>query len=115
MYVDGLLVENDAPDATLLAQPDMPGATTLAAFGATQAGIYVAYLDVWERLITALDNPAIRESALGGTDTSVRTKLVWQLKLASLGPAPDSGAPLPSCASAASGSRWKEAFPFHPR
>jgi pSer/pThr/pTyr-binding forkhead associated (FHA) protein len=104
MYVDGLLVENDTPDATLLAQPDMPGATTLTAFGATQPGIYVAYLDVWERLITALDNPAIRESALGGSDTSVRTKLVWQLKLASLGAAPSSGASLPSCASA--GEPW---------
>ncbi|MGD0376705.1 MAG: DUF6519 domain-containing protein [Streptosporangiaceae bacterium] len=104
MYVDGLLVENDTPDATLLAQPDMPGATTLTAFGAAQPGIYVAYLDVWERLITALDNPAIRESALGGADTSVRTKLVWQLKLASLGAAPGSGTPLPSCASA--GEPW---------
>ena len=104
MYVDGLLVENDTPDATLLAQPDMPGATTLTAFGATQPGIYVAYLDVWERLITALDNPAIRESALGGSDTSVRTKLVWQLKLAFLEAAPGSGAPLPSCASA--GEPW---------
>ena len=104
MYVDGLLVENDTPDATLLAQPDMPGATTLTAFGASQPGIYVAYLDVWERLITALDNPAIRESALGGADTSVRTKLVWQLKLAFLEAAPGSGALLPSCASA--GEPW---------
>ena len=104
MYVDGLLVENDTPDATLLAQPDMPGATTLTALGATRPGIYVAYLDVWERLITALDNPAIRESALGGPDTSVRTKLVWQLKLAFLEAAPGSGAPLPSCASA--GEPW---------
>jgi pSer/pThr/pTyr-binding forkhead associated (FHA) protein len=103
MYVDGLLVENDTPDATLLNQPDMPG-VTLTDFGATQAGLYVAYLDVWERLITALDNPVIRESALGGTDTSVRTKLVWQLKLASLGAAPDPGASLPSCASA--GEPW---------
>ncbi len=104
MYVDGLLVENDTPDATLLAQPDMPGATTLTALGATRPGIYVAYLDVWERLITALDNPAIRESALGGPDTSVRTKLVWQLKLAFLEAAPGSGASLPSCASA--GEPW---------
>ena len=104
MYVDGLLVENDTADATLLAQPDMPGATTLTALGATQPGIYVAYLDVWERLITALDDPAIRESALGGPDTSVRTKLVWQLKLAFLEAAPASGAPLPGCASA--GEPW---------
>ena len=45
MYVDGMLVENDAEGATLLSQPDMPGMTTAAAFGATQSGIYVAYLE----------------------------------------------------------------------
>src|SRR5271157_4459971 len=81
MYVDGLLVENDTPDATLLTQPDMPG-VTLEDLGLTKSGPYVVYLDVWERLITALDNPAIKESALGGPDTSVRTKLVWQVKVA---------------------------------
>jgi len=106
MYVDGLLVENDTPGATLLTQPDMPG-VTLAALGATPPGIYVAYLDVWERLITTLDNPAIRDSALGGPDTSVRTKLVWQVKLAFLQATPGSGAPMPTCASA--GEPWQSA------
>ena len=104
MYVDGLLVENDTPGATLLSQPDMPG-VTLSALGATQPGIYLAYLDVWERLITALDDPAIRETALGGPDTSVRTKLVWQVKLALVQPAVEP--PLPTCASA--GEPWPAA------
>jgi hypothetical protein len=104
MYVDGLLVENDAQDATLLSQPDMPGMTTTADFGVTESGVYVVYLDVWERLITALDNPLIRETALGGPDTSVRTQVVWQVKLAHSGPVPAAGSPMPTCASA--GQPW---------
>jgi hypothetical protein len=103
MYVDGLLVENDTADASLLNQPDMPG-VVLADFGATESGIYGVYLDVWERLITALDNPLIQETALGGPDTSVRTKMVWQVKLGFLEATPASGATLPTCASA--GDPW---------
>lgn len=99
MYVDGLLLENDA-QTTLLTQPDMPG-VTLAELGVAQAGAYAVYLDVWERLITALDNPLIRETALGGPDTSVRTKLVWQVKLF---PAPTSGAAALTCANV--GDPW---------
>ncbi len=103
MYVDGLLAENDTPGATLLTQPDLPG-VTLDALGAAKPGFYLVYLDVWERLITALDNPAIRETALGGPDTSVRAKLVWQVKLAYLGPVRKPGAPLPTCSTA--GKPW---------
>jgi hypothetical protein len=106
MYVDGLLVENDAPDATLLTQPDMPG-VTLSHLGVNGSGSYVVYLDVWERLITALDNPAIRESALGGPDTSVRTKLVWQVKLAPPPPVKAGPQPEPTCAN--SGEPWPSA------
>lgn len=98
MYVDGLLVENDTADATLLKQPDMPG-VTLAELGATAAGSYAVYLDVWERLITALDDPLIRETALGGPDTSVRSKLVWQVKLFGLPAAPEGSTGTPTCAS----------------
>ena len=103
MYVDGLLVENDTAGTTLLKQPDMPGAT-LAELGATTNGVYAVYLDVWERLITALDDPLIRETALGGPDTSVRTKLVWQVKLFDVAAPPAQGAPGPTCASV--GDPW---------
>ncbi len=44
-------------------------------------GSYFAYLDVWQRHITALEDPEIREVALGGPDTATRTKTVWQVKL----------------------------------
>jgi hypothetical protein len=44
-------------------------------------GIYLAYLDVWERGITAVEDPQIREAALGGPDTTTRIKTVWQVKI----------------------------------
>ncbi|HEV2862148.1 MAG TPA: DUF6519 domain-containing protein [Pyrinomonadaceae bacterium] len=44
-------------------------------------GHYVAYLRVFERHVTALDDPLIREKALGGPDTTTRIKNVWQLGL----------------------------------
>lgn len=85
MYVDGLLVENDDAAITYLSQPDRPGLTLATDPGLAGDGVYVAYLDVWERLITALDNPLIRETALGGPDHGVRARTVWQVKLAKVG------------------------------
>ncbi|KYF48259.1 hypothetical protein BE08_35050, partial [Sorangium cellulosum] len=52
------------------------------------------YLDVWQRHVTAVEDPAIREVALGGPDTCTREKTVWQLKLHRTG---DVGSPA-SCA-----------------
>ncbi len=86
-YVDGILCENDA-EVALDKQPDLP----VAALGdlitpknaPVDGGLYLAYLDVWQRHITALEDDGIREVALGGPDTATRTKTVWQVKL--LGP-----------------------------
>jgi hypothetical protein len=72
-YVDGILCENEAPQR-YLGQPDFPSPPPLT------AGRHLVYLDVWLRHITALDDPAIREVALGGPDTATRTKTVWQVK-----------------------------------
>lgn len=41
---------------------------------------FLVYLDVWERLITSVEDDNIREVALGGADTAVRTQVVWQVK-----------------------------------
>jgi len=83
-YVDGLLVENEAPVA-ITEQPDLPvkalDEVLVPAGGALSPGMYLAYLDVWERHITALEDPAIREVALGGPDTATRTQAVWQVRL----------------------------------
>lgn len=98
MYVDGVLVENAEATASLLNQPFVPGAT-LTDLGLTSSGVYAVYLEVFERLITALDDPHIRETALGGPDTAVRTKLVWRVLLDYIGPVPQDNAQLPSCSS----------------
>ena len=43
-------------------------------------GRFAIVLDVWPRLITAIDDPSIREPALGGPTTAVREKTVWQVR-----------------------------------
>jgi hypothetical protein len=47
-------------------------------------GTYLAYLDVFERAVTALEDPGIREVALGGPDTATRSQTVWQVRLVEL-------------------------------
>ena len=88
-YVDGILCENEA-DVDLDKQPDLPVAKLSDLITpkneAVQNGLYIAYLDVWQRHITALEDDGIREVALGGPDTATRTKTLWQVKL--LGPFP---------------------------
>lgn len=77
-YVDGILCENEN-DLLFTAQPDLrPIAQNLLP---TTPGLYVAYLEVWDRHITALEDDGIRETALGGPDTATRAKTVWQVKL----------------------------------
>lgn len=44
-------------------------------------GQYIVYLHAWQRHVTALDDPRIRETALGGPDTTTRVKNVWQVNL----------------------------------
>jgi hypothetical protein len=41
----------------------------------------LVYLDVWRRHITALEDPALLEKALGGADTTTRLQTVWQVKV----------------------------------
>lgn len=73
-YVDGISCENEQL-ISYLTQPDFPNAPPI-----DEPGLYVIYVDVWQRLLTALDDPSIREVALGGPDTATRTKTVWQVK-----------------------------------
>jgi hypothetical protein len=56
-------------------QPDYPVSDRLA------SGMHQVYLDVWERLITYVEDDGIREVALGGPDTATRAKIVWQVKV----------------------------------
>src|SRR5215210_5364225 len=68
-YVDGILVENDAL-TDYQAQPDLPNVPdVLELLKNADTANGLVYLDVWERHITALDDPLLREVALGGPDT----------------------------------------------
>lgn len=44
-------------------------------------GTYLVYVDAWQREINYLDEPLIREVALGEADTAARLQNVWQVKL----------------------------------
>ncbi len=80
MYVRGLLAEvfeGEAP--TYLVQPFHPDPPPLPGTGPA-----IAYLDVWEREITYIENDALLEKALGGPDTATRKQVVWQVKIQAL-------------------------------
>ncbi len=72
-YVDGVLCTNH--DYTAYnEQPDYPEAP------APTQKPYLVYLDVWERHVTIVEDPGLREVALGGPDTASRSKIVCQVK-----------------------------------
>ncbi|MEV3988536.1 DUF6519 domain-containing protein [Streptomyces sp. NPDC049837] len=63
----------DQPDG--YRDPERPGDRLPAQFP------YLAYLKVWERSVTAAEDPLLREVALGSAmpDTAARLKVVWQV------------------------------------
>jgi hypothetical protein len=83
VYVDGLRSElrpavapapgSAAAPVAFTAQPDFPGAPNPPA----DARIYV---DVWERSVVSLEDPALRDPGLHGADTCSRTQTMLQLK-----------------------------------
>ena len=64
---------------TYFTQPDYPAPDKF------NKSNYQVYIDVWERLITHVEDGSIREVALGGPDTAARSKVVWQVKATDLG------------------------------
>jgi hypothetical protein len=80
-YVNGLLCEGHGL-TTYYEQADAFLDRELAGDKLPDNGPYLVYLKVWERHITAVEDPSIRELALGdnGPDTAARTKVVWQAR-----------------------------------
>jgi hypothetical protein len=84
-YVGGILCELDRP-VSYSRQPNLPLVPDVSS-----DGVYLAYLDVWERHVSYLededgDKAGIREVALGGADTATRARVVWQVKTLKLSP-----------------------------
>ena len=95
-YVDGILVDSTHPPTlqpvggqatqppegwTYWTQPD--GFLDKSTKDDQLPGVpFVAYLRVWERFVTAVEDPAIRETALGSAlpDTAGRLQVVWQVR-----------------------------------
>lgn len=76
-YVDGLRLENPTA-TTYTCQPWYKPEDQL---DSANFSVYLVYLEAWERLVTYLQDPSIREVALRGPDTAARAQLVWQVKV----------------------------------
>lgn len=90
-YVGGMICENDV-EVKYQLQPDLPSAPPikdiLKPTSHSPIRYGMVYLDVWQRAITSLDDPNLKETALGGADTATRTRTVWQVKVYPLGGKP---------------------------
>ncbi|HSN54699.1 MAG TPA: DUF6519 domain-containing protein [Candidatus Sulfomarinibacteraceae bacterium] len=85
-WVHGTLCVNDTEFLKVDEQPDLPEVPGVTAEVApTQDGTYLVFLEAWQRHVTALEDPEIREKALGGPDTTSRSKTTWQVKFDRLG------------------------------
>jgi hypothetical protein len=72
-YVNGLLCRNAATRLSAPPDPLLPG-------GLARGRAHLLFLDAWERDITWIQDAGIRESALGGLDTSLRSQVVWRVR-----------------------------------
>jgi hypothetical protein len=77
-YVHGVLAENDRA-LLYTEQPGYPFSEETRLENLKGQAL-IAYLDVWERHVTYVQDDHIREVALGGPDTCTRAQVVWQLK-----------------------------------
>jgi hypothetical protein len=82
-YINGMLCQFEG-DTTYFGQPDLWDPLPIPFPGDGSTLTTLIYLEVWQRLITYLEDDSIREIALGGPDTSVRLKTIAQVKFALL-------------------------------
>jgi photosystem II stability/assembly factor-like uncharacterized protein len=88
LYVDGILCELEKR-ASFYAQPDRRVTDRLT------TGTHLFYIDAWQRYVSHLEDPTIREIALGGPDTAARSQTVWQVRALPV----DAASPSPTCLS----------------
>jgi ABC-type branched-subunit amino acid transport system substrate-binding protein len=81
-YVDGMLCENHE-DIPSKSQSDLPyiEEDDLQVSIPKKNFDHIVYLDVWEKDITCVDDESILEPALNGVSNTIRSKLVWQVKV----------------------------------
>ena len=75
------------PVTSLRHQPDRLPFDPFAAGGPAPiaGGAYRIELDVWDRHISLVEDPSIREVALGDAEAATRLKVVWQIRLTPAG------------------------------
>ena len=83
-YVGGLLVENRTAltydTQPWLIGPAHSGQQILQAVVQGKGSVTAHFfLQVWQRLVTALDDPCLAEAALGQADTTARLQTVWRV------------------------------------
>jgi hypothetical protein len=82
-YVNGLLCINPEPltysQQSFLIHPDPTDASLLNSLAQGAIGVIQVWLEVWQRVVTALDDPCLREPALGQADTTERLQTVWRV------------------------------------
>ncbi len=75
LYVDGVPARLDAPAPLAVnAQPEYPIAADYSG-----QNLFL-YADVWERSVSALEQPALMDAALHGADTATRSQTMLQVK-----------------------------------
>jgi hypothetical protein len=107
-YVDGVLCGLDRP-TPFARQADLPDAALPPL--AVRPARWLFFLDVWERTVDALQEPSLSEVALGGTDTTVRSRLVAQVRYLPLGGRDggrDGGGRGAEAADPSAGEEWRE-------
>jgi hypothetical protein len=82
-YVDGILCINPEPLAygqqNFLINPNPTDVALLMSLAQGSIPVIQVYLEVWQRLVTDLDDSCLREPALGQADTTARLQTVWRV------------------------------------
>src|SRR5579883_751853 len=98
-YVEGLVCENKNSNLSLDTQPFLIDPTLnesemLVQLRRSQGRASIrVFLQVWQRLVTALDDACLREPALGQADTTARLQTVWRVVASLTKPATNTSAP----------------------